>query len=241
MSNRLSRTVLGGIAGLVLGLAGLYGGLMLTSQSHLSGSAPSLTHLFGEGRTWLVASVILGLSGLLAALVVASAIADHTQALRDVAEQDALQQAAEWVVTDENWQATVEQILADLVGEPVYINSFTAMSGGPVAWIRFMGRDSRAWVFATQPRVPDCRGKGMRIRFDISRRAAGELRAIWSFFQKQSQQAAPLPRNTQWYLLPAQTPQKYTTRRTPFHVGESLRAIPLSGRLALKRPGRGAV
>ena len=215
----LNRTLKGTLAGVTIGTGLAY---TLVTYSHDQIDDIKLLSALPIETTWMVVALILGGFGVLAAIILASAIADHARSVRDVAEQIVTDQASQLVVTEENWRTTIEQILADITREPVYINSFSAMASGQTAWIRFMSRDSRAWVFASQSRTPECKGRGRRVRFDMSRRASGELRAIWNYFMAQSQQARPLSRNTEWYLMPAQIPQDKVHKPTCMHIARNL-------------------
>lgn len=158
---------------------------------------------------------LLAMSILAAATLVAHAIHRHTDALtlRHTDTSPSL--------TDATWRMTVEQLLADLLHDEIDIASFSGMSGGRNAWIRFVARDGRAYVFANTRRVRDCYGWGRRINLHRHPSTADELHALWRYFMVSTAQAGPISRNATWYLLPAQTPQ-HKTRPV-------VRAVPLLG------------
>ena len=145
--------------------------------------------------------VVLAASILTAAALIARAIRRHTDTLtlRHLGIAPTL--------TDTTWRIAVEQLLADLLHDEIDIAAFSGMNGGRNAWIRFVARDGRAYVFALMRRVRDCHGWGRRINFRQHPQAADELHALWRYFMTSTGQSGPIPRNAAWYLLPAQTPQ----------------------------------
>lgn len=148
---------------------------------------------------------------VLAAVLIATAIRQHAKVLQQLAHAQITEQSASLALDEGNWRRVVEQIIADITHEEVYIASFSAMCAGRKAWIRFVARDGRAYVFATRHRLADCRGRGRRITAHISPPADGELRALWGHFMQQSGMASPLPRQVHWHLLPPQVGQRCRT------------------------------
>ena len=119
-------------------------------------------------------------------------------------------------VNDATWPIIVAQLAADGLKEAVDICAFSSMQAltepGLVAWIRFVLSDGRVLVFATRCRVPGCKGRGRR--FDTQRypHMAYELQQVWMYFMAASGQAAPVPRDASWYVLPLQNPQERSGR-----------------------------
>ncbi|NJM40611.1 MAG: hypothetical protein HC853_07490 [Anaerolineae bacterium] len=178
--------------------------------------------------TWLIGALLLSGFGLIAALILSSAISDHTKTMRTIANRSVVEQTADMYVSDENWKQIIEQVAADALRQPIDIISFSAMDAGPTSWIRFVIRDSRAIVFATGRRVKGCKGWGRQISDENFPRAAGEMRAIWNYFLKNSGQAAPLPRDSEWFVLPLQLQQD-----KPLHRIRIQRALPALSLVAL--------
>ena len=155
---------------------------------------------------------LLSVTVAISAITISSAIEGHMQALRDVHQSH----SPVVPVNDATWPIIVAQLAADGLKEAVDICAFSSMQvltePGLVAWIRFVLRDGRVLVFATRCRVPGCKGRGRR--FDTQRypHMAYELQQVWMYFMAASGQAAPVPRDASWYVLPLQNPQERSGR-----------------------------
>ena len=190
------------------------------SQQDLSAAAHEFNKLFDKLLALPPTSQsagILGTFGLSMAGTISIAIWRAAAQIRIGAAQRAAEQIASCELTDATWRSAVEQVISDTLGEAVTINAFSGMMAGPAAWIRFVGRDTRAYVFAARPYIRGCQGWGRRIDVVSHPAAIGELRALWRYFMTVSGQATPVARSLQWYALPPQLPadtQRQAIRRS---------------------------
>ena len=166
---------------------------------------------------------VLIVVGVLAAITISSAILEHAQVLWDVHQL----RSTPLPVTDATWHIVAAQLAVDGLKEPVDICSFSSMQvlSQPrlIAWIRFVLRDGRVLVFATAQAVPGCKGRGYRIDTHNHPQAAYEIQQLWMYFMLASGQAAPIPRDANWYVLPLQTPQDRLGRAVVLRNHQSYR------------------
>ena len=166
---------------------------------------------------------VLIVVGVLAAITISSAILEHAQVLWDVHQL----RLTPLPVTDATWHIVAAQLAADGLKEPVDICSFSSMQALSqphlIAWIRFVLRDGRVLVFATAHAVPGCKGRGHRIDTHNHPQATYEIQQLWMYFMLASGQAAPIPRDANWYVLPLQTPQDRLGRAVVLRNHQSYR------------------
>lgn len=149
---------------------------------------------------------VLGATTLLCAILIACAILDHADALREMGWQQIVAHARRIYLDEDTWRSVAEQIAADALSEPVEIAAFCGVSAGRASWLRFVLRDGRALVFATARRVPGCYGLGRRLTLKQHAQAIGELQALWTYFAHAIGQDGAIPRHAVWHVLPLQVP-----------------------------------
>ena len=158
---------------------------------------------------------------ILAAVLVALVIANHTHTVQQIADAQTYACALQKPIDEVLWLRRVAQLIMDGLGESVEISGFVDLLGGANAWLRFVGRDGRAYVFATQPMLPDCVGRGRLM--DVN--ACGELHALWQYFAQHNPHATPLRRGTVWYALPPQSPLFKPAQRPRMQIAGPMQGL----------------
>ena len=157
---------------------------------------------------WITPALISG-ALLASSAIIGLALINHTNASeRHLAQRQPLPK-----INEDTWREVIEQIVTDITGEEVYINAFSQMTPGQNASMRFVGRDSRVYVFAICPRLADCQGRGRDIETYAGMLANRELHLMWQYLMRSTEQAGPVPRRAQWHLLPPQVPQQAVVLR----------------------------
>lgn len=146
--------------------------------------------------------LVVAFAIIVAALLIALAIANHTHTMQNITDAKTYASALQTPIDDECWLMLVAQLLMDGLGEEIEISGFVDLLGGSTAWLRFVGRDGRVYVFALQPTLPGCIGRGRVMPVN----ACGELHALWQHFARSNPWATSLPRGATWYALPPQSP-----------------------------------
>ena len=166
----------------------------------------------------LLGVFVLGGCILLSSAFVTLAIVIHANTLCQLAQVAAHDHAANTTLCDANWRWVVQHIAADALNESIdgiEVIAFSGMTQGRISEIRFVLRDGRALVFATQCRIVNCYGWGRRLRLQRHANAIGQLFAVWNYFAQITDQALPLPCGTAWFVMPLQAQQQRHLLRPP--------------------------
>jgi len=174
----------------------------------------------------IASMTVLGAAALLCAILIACAILDHADALREMGWQQIATQARRIYLDEDTWRSVTEQIAADALSESVEIAAFCGVSAGRASWLRFVLRDGRALVFATARWVPGCYGRGRRLTLKQHTQAIGELHALWTYFAHAIGQDGAVPRHAAWHVLPLQVPQARQPRPVRMQLAAPLSSFP---------------
>lgn len=156
-----------------------------------------------EPATLWAAIVVLGLSVLAGAGLIAAAIRAHARTLRDVALFEASCSACHTKVDATNWKDVAEQVIADITGSVVTVDALVSMSAQPVPTLRFRATDGQVFVFSLGGKWDEPTRHALQIKCVSGRQhlaTALELQALWRFFAVSMHLPSHLPRAKQWHV-----------------------------------------
>jgi hypothetical protein len=156
-----------------------------------------------EPATLWAAIVVLGLSVLAGAGLIAVAIRAHAQTLRDVAIFAAGCSAYQTEVNANNWKGVAGQVIADTTGRVITVEALVSMSIQPVPTLRFRATNSQVFIFSLGGQWDEPTPHLVHIK-TVARpqhfATALELQALWRFFAAYMHLPSHLPRAQRWLV-----------------------------------------
>jgi hypothetical protein len=155
------------------------------------------------GMLW-AAIVVIGLSMLAGAGIVAAAIRAHARTLRDVALFEASCSACHIRVDAINWKGVAEQVVADTTARVITVEELVSMSIQPVPTLRFRATNGQVFVFSLGGNWDELSRNVLQIKCVSGQQflaTALELQALWHFFAASMHLPSHLPRAQCWLIV----------------------------------------